>query len=147
MLVGRDRLQILYDALSLHCIKHLQEAGDVSACNIVAFHAVLLGSFVDVVVDVDHDGLELGIDFFECPAQSLGVLAHFQSGGCYAACVGSSAGNEENAAVLQVLGRVEGCGHVSAFADCCDAVGRCSSFWVAQGSATSTLMDHTPRPS
>ena len=111
------------DTLCFHSIEDLLEAGDIGACHVVAFHAVLLGSGVDVVIDVDHDALELLVDFLECPGQTLGVLAHFQCGGSYAAGVGCLAGNEENAVLLQVLGRLEGGGHVCAFADCVDTVG------------------------
>ena len=75
------------------------------------------------MIDVDHDALKLGINFLEGPGQTLGVLAHFQCGGCDTAGVGSLAGNEEDAVLLQVLGRLEGSGHVRAFADRIDAVG------------------------
>ena len=37
--------------------------------------------------DVDHDLLQLSINFFECPGQTLAVLRHFQTRGSYAACV------------------------------------------------------------
>lgn len=45
------------DALRLHGVGHLLEAGDVGASHIVALHAVLLRGSVQVVEDIDHDGL------------------------------------------------------------------------------------------
>ena len=49
--------QHLDDALSVHSLKNLLEARDVSARNVVAFHIVALSSVVDVVVEVYHDVL------------------------------------------------------------------------------------------
>ena len=53
--------------------------------------------------DVDHDGLQLAVHFLEAPAQALGVLAHFQSGGGHAAGVGSLAGAEQQAAAASSI--------------------------------------------
>ena len=36
----------LHNALQDHCVSDLAEAGDVSACNIVAIHAILLSSVI-----------------------------------------------------------------------------------------------------
>ena len=69
----------LYDSLSLHSICNLKEACDVGTSNIVTLKTVLLGSIVKIVEDVDHDVLELSINLFEGPAESLGVLAHLKS--------------------------------------------------------------------
>ena len=68
-------------ALSLHSLCNLQEAGDVSACHVVAGHAVLLGSLVAALEDGYHDVVELLVNFLEGPAISDGVLAHLKTGG------------------------------------------------------------------
>ena len=77
-IVTIDLSAILHDALCLHGGQDLLEAGDIGACDIVAFHVVLLGSRGDVVIDVDHDALKLGVDLIEGPGQALGVLAHLE---------------------------------------------------------------------
>ena len=73
--------------------------------------------------DVHHNVLQLGIHFLKGPAQTLGVLAHFQSGGGYAAGVGSLAGAEQNAVFLQISGGVQRSGHVGTFCHCEATVG------------------------
>ena len=50
---------LLANALSDHSFNNLLETCNVSTCNIVAFHAVFLSSFIDVVVDTNHDVLKL----------------------------------------------------------------------------------------
>ena len=72
---------LLANTLSQHRICNLQEACDVSTCYIVTFHAVLLGCIIQIVEDINHDGLQLCINLFEGPGKSLTVLAHLQSGG------------------------------------------------------------------
>ena len=67
--------------------------------------------------DVDHDLLQLRIDFLECPGKSLGVLAHLKSGGGDAAGVRSLARCEDHAVLLQILGSIESGRHICAFAD------------------------------
>ena len=47
--------RILYNSLGFHSVSNLQEAGNVSTGNIVAFHAILLSSFIKVMEDVNHD--------------------------------------------------------------------------------------------
>ncbi len=64
--------------------------------------------------DVHHDGFQLGVHLVEGPAHALGVLAHFQRGGGYAAGVARLAGAEENAALLEVFRGVQGGGHIGA---------------------------------
>ena len=49
--------QRLHNPLCFHRLGHLEEARDVRAGNIVALHAVLLGSIVQVVENIDHDTL------------------------------------------------------------------------------------------
>lgn len=43
-----------------------------------------------------NDVMELCIHFFKSPAVTDGILAHFQAGGCYAACVGCLSGAVEH---------------------------------------------------
>ena len=98
--VGTTLRSSLYNTLGVHGVGNFQETGDVCAGYIVALHAVLLGSGIQVVEDVHHDVLQLGVHFLKGPAQALGVLGHLQSGGGYAAGVGSFAGAEEDSLVL-----------------------------------------------
>ena len=65
--------KLICNTLPLHCICNLQEASDVCTNNQVAFHAIFLGSVICIVEDVDHDALQLCINFFECPRQTTGV--------------------------------------------------------------------------
>ena len=51
--------------------------------------------------DAHHDTVELGIHFLKAPAVAHGVLAHFQCGGGYTACVGRLCGPEEHAVLLE----------------------------------------------
>ena len=104
----------LYNTLCSHRICNLQEACDVSTCYIVTFHAVLLGCIIQIMEDVHHDVLQLGIYFFEGPGKSLTVLAHLQSGGSNTTCIGCFAGAEQNAVLLEVLSSFHGGRHVSA---------------------------------
>ena len=65
---------LLYNTLCVHSVCNLQEACDVSACHIVAGHAVLLGSVVAALEDGNHDVVELAVNLVEGPAVSDGVL-------------------------------------------------------------------------
>ena len=61
--------------------------------NVVALvRRIHLSRVVCCMEDVDHDAMELFVNFFERPGQALGVLGHFQAGGCNAASVSSLAG-------------------------------------------------------
>ena len=59
----------LHNTLGLHSIGDLDETGNVCTGNVVAFHAVFLGSVVQIVENVDHDGLQLRIHFLEAPGK------------------------------------------------------------------------------
>ena len=104
----------LHHALQDHGVCHLQEACDISAGNIVALHAVLTGSIVQIVEDPDHDALEHSVHFLESPAAALRVLAHLQRAGRHAAGVGRLARGKEHAVGHQVFRSVRGRGHVRA---------------------------------
>ena len=90
------------------------EAGDVSACHVVACHTVLLSSIVSIVENVNHDALQLSVNLVEAPGKSLGVLAHLECGSSNTTCVGSLAGCEQNAVRLEVLRSLDRGRHVSA---------------------------------
>ena len=121
--MGKDiRKTRLANTLLNHGISNLYEASDVSADNEVVLVTVLLGSLGDVLVDGLHDVLELSVNLFEGPGKSLGVLAHFESGGCYAACVCSLTGSKEKSCFLDKLCSLKSGGHVSAFCNCEAAV-------------------------
>ena len=63
-----------------------------------------------------HDALQLGIDLFKGPAQALGVLAHLQTGGGHAACVGSLCRSVQDAVGQVDLDGLRGAGHVGTLA-------------------------------
>ena len=107
----------LHNTLCLHCLSNLQEACDVCTCNQVALAAVFLGSACNVVVNVNHDMMQLVVNLLEGPGQTLGVLAHLQSGGSYAACVCSLCRSEQNVAALEYSDSFRSRRHVCAFAD------------------------------
>ena len=66
--------------------------------------------------DALHDALQLGIHFLKAPAQALGVLAHLQTGGSHAACVGSLCGSVQDAVGQVDLDGLRGAGHVGTLA-------------------------------
>ncbi len=66
--------------------------------------------------DALHDALQLGIHFLKAPAQALGVLAHFQTGGSYAACVSSLCRSVQDAVGQVDLDGLRGAGHVGTLA-------------------------------
>ena len=75
---GADFLYVslLERSLGNHSLCQLFEACDVCAGNIVAFHTVVLGSLIQVLEDVYHNGLQLLVYLFNTPGKTLGVLAH-----------------------------------------------------------------------
>lgn len=52
-----QRILHLYDPLRGHCFRNLQEARNISACNIVAFHTVFLGRIIQIVENIYHNPL------------------------------------------------------------------------------------------
>ena len=110
-------------ALSQHSVSDLLEAADVSAHNKVVLVAVLLSCSDAGVEDVNHDVVQTLVNFLEGPAQTQGVLAHFQTGGSYAACVSSLCRAEEYAGCLECCNSLRGGRHVSALSYKLAAVG------------------------
>ncbi len=86
---------LLHNALRKHGVGNLQEAGNVCADNKVSGLTALNGGVVCVVEDILHDGFQTGIHFLKGPAQTHGVLGHFQTAGGDTARVGRLAGAEE----------------------------------------------------
>ena len=113
----------LADALGHHGVGDLKEAGNVGAHDEVALVAVLAGGVVHVVEHAAHELLELAVDLLEGPGEVLGVLGHLQAGDKHAAGVGSLAGHEGDAALLEVLSGLDGGRHVGALAHDLHAVG------------------------
>ena len=74
------------------------------------------------MVNVNHDLMQLVVNLFEGPGQTLGVLAHFQSRGSYAACICSLSRSEQNVVALEYSNSFRSGRHVSAFANCHNAV-------------------------
>lgn len=64
------------------------------------------------MVDVGHDVVELLVHFLEGPAQAHGVLAHLQTGGGYAAGIGSLSGSKQHTVLLEPGNRLGGGGHI-----------------------------------
>ena len=79
-----------------HGIGHFHKAGDVGTNNEVVAGIVLFTSLFHVVVDVDHNALQLGVYLVKSQAGANGVLAQLQCRGGYAAGVGSFAWQEQN---------------------------------------------------
>ena len=77
----------LEHTLLVHGLGDLLEAGDVRASDQIVAQTVLCGSLCGDLVDVLHHLVQLCIDLFRRPDQTLGVLAHFQTGNADAACV------------------------------------------------------------
>ena len=85
--------------------------------------AVLLSCSDAGVEDVNHDVVQTLVNFLEGPGQTQGVLAHFQTGGSYAACVSSLCRAEEYAGCLECCNSLRGGRHVSALSYKLAAVG------------------------
>ena len=68
--------------------------------------------------NINHDALQLAVHFFEAPAETFAVLAHFQRGGGNTAGICSFSGNEQDTVLLQILGSFQSGGHISAFTYC-----------------------------
>ena len=107
----------LNDTLCSHSIEDLLEACEVSTYNVVALETVLLSSLINVVEEVLHDVLELGINFLECPAQTLAVLGHLKSRCSNTAGIGSLARNKVNLVVLEILCSLFCSRHISTLAN------------------------------
>ena len=78
----------LNNTLSHHCIYNFFETCNVSTNNEVVWHIITFCSIADLSVDVNHDLMKFGINFFGCPGKSLRVLAHFQCGSSNTTCIG-----------------------------------------------------------
>ena len=134
-----------------HGVDHFQEACDVGTGHIIARHAVLLGGIVQVVENIHHNALQLGVHFLKGPAEPLGVLTHFQGRGGHAACIGGFAGAEQDMMVLEILGGVQSGGHIGALGHGDDPVGN-QSLGILQmqlvlgGAGQGNVAFHSPDP-
>lgn len=102
--------------MSKHSISDFLEACDVSTCNVVVLYTVFFSSVVDVVEDVDHDVFEFSVNFLECPAVTHAVLAHFKSGCCNSAGIGSLARYEVDM-FLKIFCCIKSSRHVGTFSN------------------------------
>src|SRR5271157_5150331 len=107
----------LHQPLIQHRVRDLQEARDIGAVHQIAGRAVLLGRFVAILVDGDHDLVQTIIDFFSSPGHAHAVLRHFQSGGGNAAGIGGLGRSVEDFGVEEHPGGFEGARHVGSLAD------------------------------
>ncbi len=112
-----ERTTGLDDTLGQHGVGDLQEASDVGTNHVVALEAVLLGSLVGHLVDVDHDGMEFLVHFLTGPGQPEAVLGHLQTGGGDTAGVGSLAGTEGDTFLDEEVNSLGGGGHVGTLAN------------------------------
>ena len=115
--VGRDRWGGSDQALVNHGVGHLDEAGDVGTGDVVgevrrAIAGELASVVVGVAVDVDHDGVELGVNLFGGPVEALAVLSHLETGGSNTAGVGGLSRPVENLGGQVIVDTVEVGGHV-----------------------------------
>jgi hypothetical protein len=156
----RQRSAGLDHALGLHGVGHLHKAGDVGAVDVADGAVGTLAVLHAGCVDALHDLQQTGVHFFGRPAQAGRVLRHFQARGGHATGVGCLAGAYSTPAASKALAAsmVEGmlapsATQITPLAIRVLASASSSSFWVAQGRATSTLMDQgacrpgIPRPS
>ena len=72
--------------------------------------------------DVDHDALQLCINFFECPGQTLAVLGHFQTGGSNTACVCSLCRSKQDAGSQELVDCFRSRRHVCALCNNLNAI-------------------------
>ena len=61
-----------------HGIGDFDKAGNIGAVNVVD-EVAFLTIVHTIFVDVTHDGVQLCVNLFTRPVQTLGVLAHFQT--------------------------------------------------------------------
>ena len=107
---------ILEDTLSHHSIGNALEACDVGTGHQIVTQTVLLSGVNAHLIDGVHDLVQLLVDLFFGPDQTLAVLGHFQSGGSNAAGVNSLGGSNDNAFLSHQIGQsVIGGGHVGNF--------------------------------
>ena len=75
------------------------------------------------MVNIQHDVVQACIHFLRFPAQTCGVLRHFQTGCCYASRVGRFTRREQYTGFQEQIGGLDGGRHVCPFSDSLHAVG------------------------
>ena len=87
----RERLSspgcLLYKSLCHHGLGNLDEAGNVSALDVVHITVFLSTVFHASLVDVGHDSSEVGVNFLSGPLETDRVLSHLKTGSCNATSV------------------------------------------------------------
>lgn len=68
----------LQNPLCQHRIGYLDEARDIRTFDEIPIATVFDRGILRIVVDIDHDLTQLGIDLFECPGESHAVLCHLK---------------------------------------------------------------------
>ena len=92
---------MLYQALGNHRIRHLDEARDVRALDVIDV-AVLLSAISEAgLVDVGHDAVQLLIDFLGGPLLADRVLGHLKTGGRHASRIRSLARRIQQPVLLE----------------------------------------------
>jgi len=100
-----------------HGIGNLDETSDVGADDIVAGLSVLLGGGGGVLVDVDHDGIKLGVNLLTGPGQPQAVLGHLKSGSGDTTSVGGLSGGEKDALGVEDFDGLRSARHVGTLTD------------------------------
>ena len=69
-------------ALCIHCIYDLFKARNVRTDYVIALEAILLCGIVNVVIQTNHNALELTVYLFKTPRQAFAILRHFKCRCC-----------------------------------------------------------------
>ena len=104
-------------------MSHFHEAGDVSAFHVVDEAVGFAAVFETLSVDRSHDSVEFFVYFGFAPLEVHSVLAHFEAGSGYAACVHSLTGSVSGARVDEGVDCFGGAAHVRHFSHHFYAVG------------------------
>src|SRR5436305_1235366 len=96
----------IHQPLVHHGVRHLEEARDVGAVDVVARRAEALGGLDARLVDALHDQAQPAVDLLAGPAVAHAVLRHLEPRGGDAAGVGRLAGAVEDLRVDELVDAV-----------------------------------------
>ena len=101
--------------LSHHGASDLHEASDIGTLDVVDVAVGLFAVLDALLVDAVHDFVESLIDIGGTPAEVSGILAHFEAGSGYTACIDSLAGSVEHLLLDEEVDGFGGTSHVGDF--------------------------------
>ena len=84
-------LLLLYITLPHHGMCHFHEARDICAFHVIDISIRLRAIFDTLLMNITHDMMQTFVDFCLCPCKMHGILAHFKTRSCHAACIYSLA--------------------------------------------------------